>query len=69
MNAETKARYMISKLTLEELIAEFEMTETITDEDIYTVRGWMMDELECRNPEAFEAWLDGYTKSPRTYYL
>ena len=69
MNAETKARYLISTLKLEDLIEQFEMTETINDKDIYTVRGWLMDELEKRNPEAYERWLDGYTESPREYYL
>ena len=45
------------------------MTETRNDKDVYTVRGWLMDELEKRNPEAYERWLDGYTESPREYYL
>ena len=26
--------------------------------ELSTVRGWIMDELEKRNPEAFEKWLD-----------
>lgn len=29
--------------------------------DLYTVRGWIMDELEFRDPEAFNAWLDSDT--------
>jgi hypothetical protein len=68
-NAEAKARNLIAGLTLEDLITQFEMTETINDKDIYMVRGWMMDELENRNPKAYEEWLDGYTESPRQYYL
>ena len=55
---ERTARKMIAKLTLEELINEWEKTTDITDENIYTVRGWLMDELENRNPEGFEKWLD-----------
>lgn len=28
------------------------------DSNLYTVRGWLMDELERRNPEAMDAFLD-----------
>ena len=28
------------------------------DPNLTTVRGWLMDEIERRNPEAYEAWLD-----------
>ena len=26
--------------------------------NLATVRGWLMDEIERRNPEAFEKWID-----------
>lgn len=56
--AEKKARELISNLTLDQLLDEWELTTNITDENIYTVRGWLMDELESRKPEAFDEWLD-----------
>jgi hypothetical protein len=28
------------------------------DPNMFTVRGWLMDEIERRNPEAFEKWID-----------
>lgn len=28
------------------------------DSNLYTVRGWLLDELESRNPEAYEAFLE-----------
>ena len=56
--AEQKAREMISNLTLGELLDEWELTTTNNSPEISTVRGWLMDELEKRNPEAFEKWLD-----------
>ena len=56
--AEQKAREMISNLTLGELLDEWELTTTNNSPEIYTVRVWLMDELEKRNPEAFEKWLD-----------
>lgn len=56
--AEAKAREMISNLTLADLLDEWELTSKINNPEIYTVRGWLMDELESRNPEAFDKWLD-----------
>lgn len=56
--AEQKARELISNLTLAELLDEWELTTNNNDPDIYTVRGWLMDELQKRNPEAFDKWLD-----------
>ena len=56
--AEKKAREIISKQTLNELLTQWELTSVINDENIPTVRGWLMDELVKRNPEAFDKWLD-----------
>jgi len=56
--AEKNAREKISKLTLNELLTQWELTSVINDENIPTVRGWLMDELEKRNPDAFDKWLD-----------
>lgn len=49
---------MLSNATLADLLDEWELTSKINDPAIPTVRGWLMDELESRNPEAFNAWLD-----------
>ena len=56
--AEKKAREIISKQTLDQLLTQWELTSVINDSNIYTVRGWLMDELSKRNPEAFDKWLD-----------
>ena len=56
--AEVKAREMISNLTLADLLDEWELTSKVNDPEITTVRGWLMDELESRNLEAFDKWLD-----------
>ena len=58
MKAEEKAKALISKLSLEELLVQWELTSVTNDENIPTVRGWLMDELEKRNPEGFNAWLE-----------
>lgn len=69
MNAEAKAKAMIATQSTEKLVEQFELTETINDKDIFTVRGWLMDELEARDAQAFEKWIDSNDESPRKYYL
>ena len=53
-----KAREMLQGRTTTRLILDFCATGTMDDPNIPTVRGWIMDELERRNPDAFNAWLD-----------
>lgn len=48
----------LQELTTSQLIEAFVMTGKNNDSNIPTVRGWIMDELERRNAEAFNAWLD-----------
>ena len=67
--AEQKARYLLTLRTTEQLIGDFEATETVNDSAIYMVRGWLMDELESRNAQAFEAWIDSDEVSPRKFYM
>lgn len=54
----TEMKEMLSNATLAELLDEWELTSNVRTPEIYTVRGWLMDELESRNHEAFNAWLD-----------
>ena len=58
MTAEQKARHLISLRSTNQLLADWELTEDITDPNIATVRGWLMDELEKRNPKGFNEWLE-----------
>ena len=58
MKVEERAKAMISKLSLEELLTQWELTSVINDENIPMVRGWLMEELEKRNPDGFNAWLE-----------
>lgn len=48
----------IENMSTNQIIEVFIMTEQINDKNIPTVRGWLMDELEKRNPDAFDRWLD-----------
>ena len=54
----TKIPAIIKNMTTKQLIETFIETGKINNENIPTVRGWLMDELEARNPEAFDAWMD-----------
>ena len=67
--AERRARFLISHRTMKQLIADFEATETNNDPYIYMVRGWLMDELENRDAEAFDKWIDSNEESPRKFFL
>ena len=49
---------ILHNMTMEQLVEQFEATERINDRNISIVRGWLMDEIENRNPEGFDAWLD-----------
>lgn len=66
--AEAKAVRIVAGRSTEQLVTMFEMTETMDGENITTVRGWIMDELERRDPEAFDKWLDSMEDSPRKFY-
>lgn len=58
-NAEKKARAMLSRLSTERLIKEFDMTEDMPASfELSMVRGWIMDELEKRDPTVYDKWLD-----------
>ena len=55
---EAIARKAIAGETTEKLIELWELTTNNDNPETPTVRGWLMDEIEKRNPEGFEAWLD-----------
>lgn len=47
----------IAALPLEKLVELFEFTTNIDSPHIYTVRGWLMDAIEEKNPNGCDAWL------------
>jgi len=60
---------LIKKLSTKQIIEAFNMTNEMKDESIPTVRGWLMDELEQRDPSAFLNWIDGDPfKGPEFYF-
>lgn len=48
----------LSAMSTERLVEIFCLTSKMNDENIPTVRGWIMDELEKRNPSGFDKWID-----------
>lgn len=53
-----KVMKTFERMTTEKLLEIWETTTDSTDENISTVRGWLMDAIEQRNPAAFDKWLD-----------
>ena len=56
--AMNKAKAIIASLPTDRLLEIWEMTEDINNEYIPTVRGWLMDEFESRDPEGYNRWLE-----------
>lgn len=48
----------LQHLTTDQLLTAWETTEYLNIPEIHIVRGWLMDEIERRNPDGFNAWLD-----------
>ena len=58
---------IIAGLTNEQLLKVWEATEFLsTSPETAITRGWIMDELEKRNPSAFNAWLDSESPEDST---
>jgi hypothetical protein len=56
--ATAKIANLFAQLSTAKLIESWELTDTNNDPNISTVRGWLMDEMESRNPEAFNIWME-----------
>lgn len=49
----------ITSASLEELLGLWEQTDAAPmTPELPTVRGWLMDELERRNPDGFNVWME-----------
>ena len=70
MTPHEKAAAIVQRMATKQLVEAMEITTGHTPEEA-EVRHWIMDELERRNPAAFEAWIDAepYVHSPRTFFL
>lgn len=69
--AEKNARARLADRTTEQLVMDWELTEALPmTPELPIVRGWIMDEFQRRNPEAYDAWSDDddLDVSPRKYF-
>lgn len=55
---EMMARETLKNASLAKLLDLWELTDTLNGPQVPTVRGWLIDEIERRNPDGFDAWLD-----------
>lgn len=55
---ESIAKQNLEDRTLEQLVDMWEETTIIDEDGVFAVRGWLMDEIEKRNPKGFNEWLD-----------
>lgn len=60
---------VLKNRTMEQLFELWDMTEESNDINIPTVRGWIMDEFERRDPAGFDAWMDSddYDAHPKQF--
>lgn len=65
--APAKAAALLRSRPTRALITDFVLTGSVHNPDIPTVRGWIMEELEARDPSAFNAWLDSETDDDGLY--
>jgi len=64
-----EAKKLAAAQSTETLVEGFEMTNEVYSAEMSDVRGWIMDELERRNPDAFDAWIESCEDSPRRFFL
>jgi hypothetical protein len=60
----------IAARSTEQLCYDFALTEgmPVTDGAISKVRGWLMDELEQRDEDAFDAWVFSDENLPHHFF-
>lgn len=67
--ATERAARMTAKRTMAQLIADWELTERLPyTPELGVTRGWLMDEFERRDPEAYDAWIEACDASPRDFF-
>ena len=55
----SKAPAQIKNASTKKLLELWDLTENMKhSQELAIVRGWLMDELEARDPEGFDRWID-----------
>ena len=64
-----EARRMLEGRSMPQLLNDWDTLDAMPiNEDVAIGRGWLMDELERHDANAFDAWIDDYDASPRKYF-
>lgn len=64
-----EARRMLEGRSMPQLLNDWDTLDAMPiNEDVAIGRGWLMDELERGDANAFDAWIDDYDASPRKYF-
>jgi hypothetical protein len=65
-----KAQEKLKTLNLDDLIKAWEeVDKRELKVGVARTRGWIMDELEARNKEAFDKWIDSDNGNVRDFYM
>lgn len=65
-NANELAASKLAQMSVATLAELFDLTEARQiNVEVALVRGWIMDALEAKQPEAFAAWMDSYGMTAR----
>ena len=64
-----QAEERVKTMSDNQLLTVWESTENQRTRESSIIRGWLMGEIECRYPDAFNAWLDSdaYDSELRDY--
>lgn len=72
--ATERAKRMLAKRTMAQLITDWELAERLPYTlELTVTRGWLLDEFKRRDPEAYDAWGEAYCAdaddvSPRDFF-
>jgi hypothetical protein len=56
-----QAMNTLSKMSIERLLEQWELVSKMeVTQEVVTTRGWILDALTMKNPEAMDEYLDGF---------
>lgn len=68
--AEKAARLLCAGQDLNTLLISWRITTSLVmSPALAMARGWIMDELERRDPQAFDLWIDSLESNPDKFFL
>ena len=66
---EQKAKRTLRRCSIKQLAALWAETNKNTyEKEVFTVRGWIMEVLEAKNPVAFDKWIEGDSDDLLKYF-